>query len=997
MVREVDRGSIDEILRSAKPSGVAQALGIAVVRRGTNMRCLCPFHDDSDPSLVLYDSWESRPPHHHCFVCGADGDVFDMVRQVRNSSFGEAAEWIRNALGLQQRTPRLSSGSRRRKDLGRPAWDGSNKVAFTYAADLYRTCNDPDQLADWLKSRNLDEDIALKASLSYAMSRTLTDAVGRPAAEVGQRRIEAAMLEEVGLLRRVKRAIESDQLFGPPESRYRDFFFDDRIIFPIQSLEGEVIGFAARATQTAKKDSPKYLYSPGIKKNSVLYRGNAALAMLKERGKTGALKEIFICEGLVDALRLELRGYPSVSILGSQASPEQIEQLRRIADDVAPTGDLLVHIFLDRDKAGVSGSAKLALALALDGFEADFIWPTKISLAESGVSPGDEKDPDSLISSLSEAWNDEFIREATHPTALPVIASKLGLKSVDDVLDDAIWKEIPLGVRYRTAIGLTRSESEGYFLLNADTRRNRAYEYAWFFDVKSLRNSIATGLSLQKDGYSDEFIADETSRLNVARVLAKSGADRGEVPTDEAAWRRLEAGATAFNVGLRERLEEPTFEPLEPFDAVFVARDFEKQNPRLKAMPCPEDLVLQQYMLSETLTERFDVLKEDDCFSLSIPAVRFYRAKGQTITTSEGGDASANSQTLSFAYQIDMDVLEGRSKASNQGMFRPYIECWRDFIGSLRTTASGFDEIYALRLDLKRYYDSLYQSVVRDSLQGPLREAMERLERVERIEEFAPSFTKGRQNISDSVVDWFCEQSFGYQYYHPETGRITKSEASLGIPQGPVLSAWLATAALFPLDSELRKVLRRLNTDVIGIHAGYARYVDDIFLIADSPQVLEELRTAVEDTCTRLRLDAIPKGELAPRMTPEEFNELLTEGKALIGSGPAREIGLLSLGDGEAGFETWSDPIQRASALVLLSDRRLYEASMPTIKNQVFTALNAHDLRPAELSKAARWIWYAVAKEEHTTVLEAWRAYWAMWNDVTERLAPRMKVDLPVA
>ncbi|HEX8608662.1 MAG TPA: hypothetical protein VF679_08495, partial [Pedobacter sp.] len=129
-------------------------------------------------------------------------------------------------------------------------------------------------------------------------------------------------------------------------------------------------------------------------------------------------------------------------------------------------------------------------------------------------------------------------------------------------------------------------------------------------------------------------------------------------------------------------------------------------------------------------------------------------------------------------------------------------------------------------------------------------------------------------------------------------------------------------------------------------------------------------------------------------MSAEEFNALITEGKALIGSGPTPEIGLLSLGDGEAGFETWSDPVQRASALVLLSDRRLYEEDVDNIKAQVFTALNAHDLRPAEIAKAARWIWYAAAKLETSTARDVWAAYWTMWIEVTERLAPKMKVDL---
>ena len=995
MVREVDRRSVDELLRAIAPSKVAEALGIAVVRRGANLRCLCPFHDDHDPSMVLYENWDSRPPHHHCFVCGADGDIFDMVRHVRHASFGEAADWLRSTFSLPQRKTRVGASSNRRNGGDRSVWDGTSQAAFKYAASVYQRKNADLELRNWLASRNLPEAIAKNAGLSFAMPNTLTEEVGTSYVSLGQSRIEEAMLEEIGLLRRIKRITESNQLFTGTEPRYRDFFFDARVIFPIHDLEGKVVGFAGRATKEAR-DFPKYLYSPGFAKSSVLYRGHAALELLKTRAEAGQHKEVFVCEGLVDALRLESLGYPAVSILGAQASKEQIAQLRHIASSAAPAGDLLVHIFLDRDKAGVRGSAKLAMALAEAGFDADFIWPSSAKLTEFGIPSGQEKDPDSLISALDGRWTEAFIQESIHPTALPVIASKVdSTYSLDEVLDDDSWTAMSLGVRYRAAMSLTRDAAEASFLLNLSSRSDLAYERAWLSDVETLRSSSNTsaGRALHDEGYSEEFIADEVSRLNNARVLAKSGADRGEVPTDEAAWRRLESGATAFNIGLRERLREATFEPLEPFDAVHVARDFDKQEPRLKTMPCPEDLVLQQYMLSETLTERFDVLKEEACFSRSIPAVRFYRGRRATITTAESGAPGTNEQTLSFAYQIDMDVLEGRSKAANQGMFRPYIECWRDFIGSLRTTANSFDEVYALRLDVKRYYDRLYRSTVKDALKEPFKVAFERLDVAERREEFAPSFSEDRQNLSDAVVDWFCEQSFGYQYYHPETGRIAKCEPSMGIPQGPVLSAWLATVALFPLDAELRKVLKRFNSEDLLPRAGYARYVDDIFLVADSPQILEELRAAVEDACTRLRLEAIPKGDLAPRMTAEEFDELLTEGKALIGSGPAREIGLLKLGDGEAGYETWQDPIQRASALVLLSDRRLYEADNESIQSQVFTALNAHDLRPAELSKAARWIWYAVAKEEHQTTEELWRAYWASWSEVTERLAPRMKVE----
>ena len=995
MTKDVDRGSVDELLRAVSPSRAAEALGIAVVKRGANLRCVCPFHDDHDPSLVLYDEWDTtRPPHHHCFVCGADGDIFDLVQQVRHVSFGEAVDWLRSTFGLPQRKRRILPDRARRLEGTNVGWDGSATAAFAFAQQLFARCSDKAQLADWLNTRRLPPAIAREAGLTYINGGALAAEVIRPNVEVGQGRLEAAMLEEVGLLRRVKRASASTQLFGE-QARYRDFFFDSRVVFPIQSLDGNVVGFAGRSVRTESKSIPKYLYSPGFSKSTVLYRGNAALASLRQVQKSGGRKDLYICEGLVDALRLESMGWPAVSILGAQASKTQIELIRKIADEVAPAGDLQLHIFLDRDKAGVRGSSKLAVQLAEAELDSDYIWPISKWLDERGISESRAKDPDSLLADVETLGGAAVILEWRHPTALAVVAGKLeSICAVDDILDEEIWNTLSLGTRYRAATRMSRSAVAEEFLLSAGGQRKFLYEFTWYSDVIRLRASSKDSHGYPDDILAAEFIADEASRLNVARVLAKSGADRGEVPTDEAAWRRLEAGATAFNVGLRERLKEATFEPLEPLDAVFVARDFEKDEPRLKAMPSPEDLTLQQYMLSETLTERFDVSDAGDRFSLSIPAVRFYRSSGASVTTAEDGTASERGQTLSFAYQIDMDVLEGRAKASNQGIFRPYIECWREFIGTLRTTANRFDAVYALRLDLKRYYDRLYRSTVQDALRVPFLEAVERLGRSGRGEDFAPSFSHGRQNLAQSWVDWFCEQSFGYQYYHPETGRVCRAERSRGIPQGPVLSAWLATVALFPLDSDLRNVLEKVNLPDGIIRAGYARYVDDIFLIADSPEVLEELRAAVEDSCARLRLEAIPKGEMAPRMTPDEFSELLTEGKALIGSGPAREVGLLALGDGEAGFETWQETIYRVSALVLLSDRRLYEFDGEAIKRQVFTALNAHDLRPAELAKASRWLWFAVAKERPASVQEAWRTYWSMWNEVAERLAPRIKVEL---
>jgi hypothetical protein len=915
-----------------------------------------------------------------------------LVRHVRQCSFPESLDWLSDAFSVKRRRrPKL--GPRRLISDGIPTWEGTITSALENAARIYHQSSESRMLDQWLDSRKLPRELAQTAELSFSNGRTLVQYLKTAFADAGEWRIQLGMLEDVGLVKRLSNSSASTELFDSVDARYRDFFFDSRVIFPIRTLTGDMAGFAARQAGHGSKSSAKYLYSPGLPRASLLYRGDKALGALRQRVKENRPKELFICEGLVDALRLELTGVPAVSILGAQASNDQLGELQKIADAVAPAGDLKVCLFLDRDKAGIQGSAKLAVSLAERGFDACFIWPTEQQLDVLGVQPRGRKDPDALIVELGDVWDKKLFSEIQHPTALAVISAKLGTQyTPDDIVDDESWSSLSLGVRYRAAKSLSRDVATAEFLLSTGVLRRYLYEPVWFSEVVRLRSSAESEQSIQNAANVLEFIEDVAPRLNIARALAKSGADRGEVPTDEAAWRRLDLGATAFRLGLKERLGERFFEPMEPFDAVHVARDFSKTEPRLKTMPCPEDLVLQQYMLSESLTERFDSADSQKPFSHCVPAVRFYRSEKTTLTTAEDRLFEPKKETLSFAYQIDMEVLEGRSTASNQGMFRPYIECWREYISALKYRSSGFDEVFALRLDLKRYYDRLHRSTVRDALKRPLEAAFERLHELGRIDEFAPPFVE-RHSLSDSVVDWFCDQSFDYEYYHPDTGDIKSSNPGVGIPQGPVLSAWLATVALFPLDAALRKLLGEINSEGALPHAVYARYVDDIFLVADSQMLLERLRSAVEDACGKLRVEAIPKGDMAQRMTPSEFSELLTEGRALFGSGPTQEVGLLPLGDGEAGYETWHETVERSSALGLLNDRRLYELETETIKEQVFTALNAHDLRPGELPKAARWIWYAAARGEHESVVQIWGAYWSIWTQVTQRLRSRLGVE----
>ena len=73
-------------LRELPIEAVAERLGLQVSRH----RALCPFHDDTHPSLSFY----TRKNTYHCFVCGAHGGTIDLVMNYLHKDFVEACRWL---------------------------------------------------------------------------------------------------------------------------------------------------------------------------------------------------------------------------------------------------------------------------------------------------------------------------------------------------------------------------------------------------------------------------------------------------------------------------------------------------------------------------------------------------------------------------------------------------------------------------------------------------------------------------------------------------------------------------------------------------------------------------------------------------------------------------------------------------------------------------------------------------------------------------------------
>lgn len=997
------RINVEKLLHEIEIDKVAERLGMEMrSESATRKLALCPFHNDKTPSLLIDTSRDNSGQHYHCFACGEHGDAIDLVKGVLHLNFKDALEWL---LPNSSAT-HVNKGSKQKE----PQAEQSDSSGITQAYKLYQQSNDKSLLADWASSRKFEIVTLQDAGFVYAHKNSLSKQVSIKK-DLGSQRELAGALEEANLIRKILPSAGTStyhlNLQLSRENNYVDFFVGDRIVFPIRDEQRKLLGLAGRALDG---HPAKYLFTKNFPKSKAIFRIEQAITTLRIFAKQGDTDlRLYICEGFLDALRLESFGFPAVAIMGASISKEQVEIIKGLSDTLpSKRASLTICICFDRDEAGLRGASEATLKLLSSNLDVLFVWPTAAQLKKADPSLRNIKDPDEYLCNLSAHEAKLLFESATYGPGIAVLGNQFGVDA-DELLEASNWNIATRSRKYRS-FEKTRAELRKVVgnshqrlkdLFEGNRKNINLVANAEWIDFLNVDVAVEAAIS-------ECYLTNSDTRLNHARLLAYMGSRRGELPCEESKWERLDVAASAFNLLLHERLANELHGPIDPFEAVWVPRSFGADEPRLKVMPQPEDLIVHQYLLNELLTERWDSSALGvTCFSHCIPAVRYYREERRTVTTGLSDPSSdlkpiILDRTLSFAYQIDMEVIEGRQPATDQGMFRPFLECWRDFMQSLKNQAKAINHVHAIRLDVTRYYDRIRRHVVRDSIQPFIYQALES------VADNAPAFAELMkiQAVADQaadksavIVEQLCDMIFGYPYLSPDNGRVKKSDPLRGIPQGPVISAWLGSVALFPVDLAALELMNKYNVNG-ETHLGYARYVDDIILLASSSTLLEELREVVDLKTRTLDLTLVAKADAIPPMSAEEFSEYANQGRALEASGPAWEPPLA--GDGEAGWEFWSGtpPSDRQSALQLLSNWEIYKSPTETILQTVKTSFLAMDLRASELAKGARLIWYVVASDLTLTDIEpsyaadeAWELYDRYWKESTEDCGWRLDPD----
>lgn len=295
---------------------------------------------------------------------------------------------------------------------------------------------------------------------------------------------------------------------------------------------------------------------------------------------------------------------------------------------------------------------------------------------------------------------------------------------------------------------------------------------------------------------------------------------------------------------------------------------------RRKSFYIHEESILQQYVLNELLSRGSYIQYEK-----FVPAVR-YLEREKTYVTGYG----IQEEVVSFAYQIDMSAVNGEKEIKN-GMFRPFYDCWTEYIQYVQEGIERLngETVYRVKLDIKGFYDNIRKNVVRDALYPPIRQALLKDETKFRC------FRRVDDEEDDCairLVDWILNELFKKECYSAETGKVyIREDSDCGIPQGPNLSAYVANIVLFELDQKILQIIQQINSgcDSEHIAARYCRYVDDMIIITSESENLLKIKNAIAAILYEMGLELSHKTDAEDGVTKEEAIEWTVDARGGLG------------------------------------------------------------------------------------------------------------------
>ena len=360
----IDQLTIDKIFTAAD---VVEVVGefVKLKKSGQNYKGLSPFTNEKDPSFFV----SPAKGIFKCFSSGKGGNAVTFLMEHEKLSYPEALRYLAKKYNIEIIEKEQSAEEIQQKNERESLLAVCTYAHKYYIENLTHTEEGKAVGASYFHQRSYRDDIINKFQLGY--SREQRDAFTKTALEKGYK-IE--YLTKTGL------TIQKEN--------YAFDRFHGRVIFPIHSLAGQVIGFGGRILKSEEK-AAKYINSP---ESEIYHKSNVLYGLFFAKQSIIKNDNCFIVEGYTDVLSLQQAGVENVvASSGTALTSQQIRLIKRFSKNIT--------VIFDGDEAGIKASLRgIDLILEED-------LNVKVLLLPDG------EDPDSFAKGKSASELLEYIKE----------------------------------------------------------------------------------------------------------------------------------------------------------------------------------------------------------------------------------------------------------------------------------------------------------------------------------------------------------------------------------------------------------------------------------------------------------------------------------------------------------------------------------------------------------------------------------------------------------
>ena len=358
---------IDEIMQTSR---IEEVIGefVHLKRAGSSLKGLSPFTDEKTPSFVVSPAKQIFK----CFSTGKGGSVVTFLMEKEHYSYPEALKWLANKYNITLPEEEEQTAEQLAAVTERESLQIINEFAKTHFHDRMHATEEGKAIGlSYFVERGFRQDIIEKFQLGYCLEK------GNDFTEAALNKgYKLEYLEKIGLVK-------------SKDGRNFDFF-RGRVMFPIHSVTGRVLGFGGRTLLSDKKIA-KYFNSP----ESIIYNKSDILyGLYFAKGDIIKYDNCFLVEGYTDVISMHQAGITNVvSSSGTSLTHGQIKLIRRYTPNVT--------ILYDGDAAGIKASFRGIDLLLEEGLN------VRVVLFPDG------DDPDSYSKKVSSAELDDYIKSNT--------------------------------------------------------------------------------------------------------------------------------------------------------------------------------------------------------------------------------------------------------------------------------------------------------------------------------------------------------------------------------------------------------------------------------------------------------------------------------------------------------------------------------------------------------------------------------------------------------